>query len=168
LSELVYAGIGGNIGDPATTMRDAASSLDREEGVRVLRASTVYRNPPLGPQDQPAFLNAVIELETTLGARALLALFLKTEKAFGRVRAEKWGPRRLDLDILFYGDAIVEEPGLSVPHPFAHERPFVLKPLCDLNPHLVHPTAHRTVADLLSQTDDSTMEPIPDIALIEA
>ena len=165
MSEVVYAGVGGNIGDPAATMREAASALDDEPEVRVLRASTVYRNPPIGPQDQPDFLNAVLELETTLGARALLDLFLRTEKAFGRVRKEKWGPRILDLDILFYGDAVVEEPGLSVPHPHAHERPFVLKPLCELNPRLVHPTAHRTVSDLLSGVDDSTMRPVPEIVV---
>ncbi len=168
MSAIVYAGLGGNIGNPGATLRSATTALQRESGIRVVRASPVYRNPPIGPQDQPAFMNGVLELESTLEPRALLDVFLKTELVFGRVRKERWGPRVLDLDILFHGDSVIELPGLSVPHPHAHERAFVLQPLCDLNPHLVHPIVRRTVADLLSLVDASSMEPVPEVVLIEA
>ena len=168
VSHLVYAAAGSNLGDSTATLKQAVVILGAEEGIEVTRASPVYSNPPVGPQDQPPFLNTVLELRTSLDARGLLDVFLTTELTFGRVRIEKWGPRTLDLDILFFGDEVIQEPGLTVPHPLAHERAFVLKPICDLNPHLVHPTAKCTVADLLTTVDDSSMRPVHGIVLVEA
>ena len=145
---LVFAGMGANLGDPELTLRRAAERLGREKGLQVIAASPIYKSPPVGPQDQPHYLNAVLELRVTLSPQALLASFLGVEKEFGRVRDIRWGPRTLDLDILTYDDQVIDEPGLTVPHSHMLERSFVIVPLADLNPSRKHPTDRRTYRDL--------------------
>jgi 2-amino-4-hydroxy-6-hydroxymethyldihydropteridine diphosphokinase len=140
--------MGANIGDPAQTLQDAVHRLSRKKGLRVVATSPVYRSPPVGPQDQPNYLNAVLELRVTLSPHALLASFLGVEKEFGRVRDIRWGPRTLDLDILTYDKCVIDEPGLTVPHAHMLERSFVLVPLADLHPCYSHPTDRRTYQDL--------------------
>ena len=103
-----------------------------DRGVRVLRTSRVYETEPVGGPPQPAYLNAVAEVETALDPRALLEACLAVEDDLGRVRTERWGPRTIDVDVLVYGDEVVEEPGLQIPHPRMHERAFVLVPLLEL------------------------------------
>lgn len=152
-----FAGIGANLGDAADTLRRAVANLGGGPGIRVVAASSVYRNPPVGPQDQPDFLNAVLELAVTLEPRDLLDRFLAVEQSFGRVRKVRWGPRTLDLDILLYGDRRVDEPGLTIPHPHMLERPFVLVPLADLFPQGRHPAASRSYGDLAGAVDRSTL-----------
>lgn len=135
-----YVGLGSNLDDPAGQVRRALSALRALAGTRVAAASPLYRSPPLGPPDQPDYVNAVASLDTALGARALLGELQAIEAAQGRARGgERWGPRTLDLDLLLYGDARIEEGGLVVPHPRAHERAFVLVPLHDLAPALYIP-----------------------------
>jgi 2-amino-4-hydroxy-6-hydroxymethyldihydropteridine diphosphokinase len=131
-----YLGLGGNIGDVAAAFVQALSRLADAPGVRVRRASSVYRTPPWGKRDQPPFLNMAALVETTLPARALLALCLEIERAMGRRRIERWGPRTLDIDILTYGEATIDEPDLKIPHPRIAERAFVLAPLAEIAPHL--------------------------------
>ncbi len=148
-----FIGIGANLGDPVKTLRDATRFL--VDAVKIIAVSRLYRTEPVGYHDQPDFLNGVLHIRTAWDARALLNHLLATELRFGRIREEKWGPRLLDLDVLLYGAAIVEEEGLRVPHPHLTERSFVLAPLCDLAPNARHPILNRSFADLLRSLGSS-------------
>ncbi|WP_407352196.1 2-amino-4-hydroxy-6-hydroxymethyldihydropteridine diphosphokinase [Luteimonas sp. R10] len=134
-------GLGGNLGDVAATLRAAIAALAALPETRLLRASRFYRTPPWGVEAQPGFVNAAVALETGLAARTLLDGLLRIERDSGRVRDadDRWGPRTLDLDLLLYGAAVVDEPGLRVPHPHLHERAFALIPLLDVLPDAVIP-----------------------------
>ncbi len=130
---IAYVGLGANLGDREQAIRRAAEAI----GAR--RLSTIRETEPWGVKDQPFFMNAVAELETDEGPRALLERLLEVEVALGRVRDVRWGPRTIDLDLLLYGAEEVDEPGLEVPHPHLHERLFVLEPLAELAPALIVP-----------------------------
>jgi 2-amino-4-hydroxy-6-hydroxymethyldihydropteridine diphosphokinase len=130
-----YVGFGANLGDPAGTLRAAALALGRDAG-RVTAGSRIYRSRPIGRAQQPDFLNAVARLETPLGAEELLEALLALEAQFGRVRNVRWGPRTLDLDLIWYEGEEREDARLTLPHPRAHEREFVLRPLSELDPAL--------------------------------
>jgi 2-amino-4-hydroxy-6-hydroxymethyldihydropteridine diphosphokinase len=125
-------GLGSNLGDRLATLQSAVDRLEACEGIRVRRSSRVYETDPVGPP-QPDYLNAVVEVMTTLGARELLDACLAVEASLGRVRAERWGPRTIDIDLLNYGREEIAEPGLTVPHPRMHERAFVLLPLLEVD-----------------------------------
>lgn len=144
-------GLGGNIGDVAASFVHALQRLGAAQGVTLRRVSSVYVTPPWGKLDQPAFLNMAALIETTLSARALLAVCLNVEQALGRRRLERWGPRTLDIDILTYGDTAIAEPDLETPHPRIAERAFVLAPLVEIAPHLR--IGGREVSHLLAQVD---------------
>ena len=130
-----YLGFGANLGDPAATLRAAAAELGRRAGT-LAAGSRIYRSRPIGRTDQPEFLNAVARLETTLTAERLLEELLAVEAEFGRVRDIRWGPRTLDLDLIWYEGERREDARLTLPHPRAHEREFVLRPLAELDPGL--------------------------------
>jgi 2-amino-4-hydroxy-6-hydroxymethyldihydropteridine diphosphokinase len=135
-----FVGLGSNLGDRERSLRTALELLDERPGIRVRRVSSFRETAPVGYLDQPDFLNAAAELETTLAARALLAELLAVERSLGRRRdGPRFGPRTIDLDLLLYADAVIDEPGLTVPHPRLHERRFALEPLLELDPHLVVP-----------------------------
>jgi 2-amino-4-hydroxy-6-hydroxymethyldihydropteridine diphosphokinase len=135
-----YVGLGANLGDRERMLRAAVDALAAEEGIEVVSVSTLRETEPVGVGEQPRFLNGAAELETTLTARELLDRLLTVEQRFGRVRIPgEHGPRTLDLDLLLYGDEVIDEPGLTVPHPRLHERRFVLEPLAELAPGLVVP-----------------------------
>ncbi|HEY2542339.1 MAG TPA: 2-amino-4-hydroxy-6-hydroxymethyldihydropteridine diphosphokinase [Gaiellaceae bacterium] len=136
-----YIALGSNLGDREATIRDAVAELDREPGIAVVAVSTLVDTEPVGVVDQPRFLNGVAAVDAELAARDLLALLLDVERRFGRSRegAVPQGPRTLDLDLLLYGDAEIDEPGLVVPHPRMHEREFVLGPLAEVAPGLEVP-----------------------------
>ncbi len=145
-------GLGGNIGDVDAALRAALAALDALPGTRLLRASRFYRTPAWGVEAQPDFTNAVAVLDTALPARDLLDALLDIERAHGRERAadgSRWGPRTLDLDLLLYGEAVIDEPGLVVPHPQLHARAFVLVPLAEVAPDAMVPGRGR-VATLLA------------------
>lgn len=145
-----YIGIGANLGEREETVRRAAALV----GAR--RLSALRETEPWGLVDQPLFVNAVAELETELGARALLERLLVAERELGRVRTRvRWGPRRIDLDLLVYGGEVIDEPDLTVPHPRLHERRFVLEPLAELEPDLVIPGRGR-VSALLAELQSSS------------
>jgi len=129
-----YIGLGSNLGDREETLRGALERLGATPGVEVVGVSSLRETDPVGPVvDQPRFLNGAAALDTSLSARALLELLLEIESEFGRVRVgPPGGPRTLDLDLLLYGEERIDEPGLQVPHPRLHERPFVLEPLGEL------------------------------------
>ncbi len=136
-----YVGLGSNLGDRESTIRSAVAALEASQGVEVVAVSTLVDTEPVGYLDQPRFLNGVAALETGLAARELLDLLLALEYRFGRDRAAvpAQGPRTLDLDLLLYGEAEIDEPGLRIPHPRLHERAFVLGPLAELEPDLEVP-----------------------------
>jgi len=133
-----YIGLGSNLGDREQTLRSAVDALREAPGVDVVAVSALIDTEPVGFLDQPRFLNGVAALDTTLPPGALLELLLEIERRFGRTRegTPAAGPRTLDLDLLLYGDAEIDEPGLRVPHPRMHERPFVLGPLAEIAPEL--------------------------------
>lgn len=146
-------GLGSNLDDPAVQVRQGLRALAQIPQSRLLRQSRLYRSEPWGLREQPAFVNAVAELETTLGAGALLDALLAIEHARGRRRdGLRWGPRRIDLDLLVYGSERIETPGLRVPHPELAARAFVLVPLAEIDRELEIPGLGR-VADLLALVD---------------
>ena len=145
-----YVGLGANLGDREAAIRRALELLGAESGIDVVAVSTLRETEPVGYADQPAFLNGAAALETDLSARALLDRLLAVEQELGRVRGvgPRFGPRTIDLDLLLYGAEVVDEPGLSVPHPRLAERRFALEPLYELDPGLSLPDGRR-VRDLL-------------------
>lgn len=136
---LAYIALGANLGDPAATVNAAFAALSGLPQTRLVATSALYRTAPIGIADQPEFVNAAASVETTLTPEALLDALLAIEQQFGRVRAEKNGPRTLDLDILLYDEQIIATPRLTLPHPRLHLRAFVLYPLADLAPKLCIP-----------------------------
>jgi 2-amino-4-hydroxy-6-hydroxymethyldihydropteridine diphosphokinase len=156
-----YIGIGSNLDDPEAQVRRAIAALASIPETRFVRASRLFRTAPWGRTDQPAFVNAAAEIATALTPRALLGALLAIERAQGRHRdGTRWGPRTLDLDVLLYADATIEEPGLAIPHPHLAERAFVLLPLADLEPALVVPGRGR-ISTLLRNVDANGVEPLP-------
>ena len=153
-----YLGLGGNIGDPAAAMAAALQALD-SESVAVVAVSSLYRTPPWGMTDQPDFLNAAASVDTMLTARALLERCLDAERILKRVRAERWGPRIIDIDILWFGDETIEEEGLQVPHPRLTERAFALAPLAEIAPGLI--LSGRSVGERLAGLDTGGITRLP-------
>jgi 2-amino-4-hydroxy-6-hydroxymethyldihydropteridine diphosphokinase len=135
-----YVGLGANLGDRERTLHAAVDALAAEAGIEIVAVSTLRETEPVGVGDQPRFVNGAAELETSLAARELLDRLLAVEQRFGRVRFPgEHGPRTLDLDLLIYGDEVIDEPGLTVPHPRLHQRRFALEPLAELVPGLSVP-----------------------------
>jgi len=136
---IAYVALGANLGDPSATIRAAFGALANLPESRVVRCSSLYRTAPVGNTEQPEFINAVARLETTLAPESLLDALLDIEARFGRIRAEKNGPRTLDLDLLLYNNQQLNLPRLILPHPRLHLRAFVLCPLAELAPDLPLP-----------------------------
>jgi 2-amino-4-hydroxy-6-hydroxymethyldihydropteridine diphosphokinase len=146
-----YIGLGSNLGDREAMIRLAIDDLARLPETTLAKASSLYDTEPAGEVDQPNFLNAVAAIDTQLTARQLLWNLQLIEKRLGRVRTQKWGPRTIDLDLLLYGSLILEEPDLRVPHPELLRRSFVLVPLVEIEPLLVHPATGETLVHHLSR-----------------
>jgi 2-amino-4-hydroxy-6-hydroxymethyldihydropteridine diphosphokinase len=146
-----FIGLGANLGDREATIRRAIELLGAEPGMDVVAVSTLRETDPVGYVDQPRFLNGAVAIETELQPRELLERLLGVERALGRDRSgPRYGPRTIDLDLLLYGDRVVEEPGLTVPHPRLAGRAFALEPLVELDPGLTLPDGRR-LSDLLTQ-----------------
>jgi len=149
----IYIALGSNLGDRADHLREARALIDSPH-LKITRMSSIYETEPRELLDQPWFLNQVVEAETTLFPRQLLARLLKIEQEMGRQRQIPKGPRLIDLDILLFGNVIVRGAGLDIPHPRMADRRFVLEPLAELAPAIRHPRSGRTVREMLSKTMD--------------
>lgn len=144
---IVYIGIGSNIGDRKENCRKAIKLL-KENGIAIKKQSAMYETEPWGVKDQPKFINMAIEVETDKKPEELLRILKEIEKEIGRAESVKWGPRVIDLDILFYDDMILKTQDLEIPHPLIHERAFVLKPLCEIAPDKKHPVTGKTIKEM--------------------
>jgi len=156
MSRTGFIGLGSNLGDRVAVILDAVDRIDETPGMSVWRVSTFLETDPVGRQDQPDFLNAVAEVRSSLEPVEAMVHLLSIEQQLGRVRSEgdPGGPRTIDLDLLLWGDCTSDEPGLHLPHPRLHERAFVLLPMVELAPDLIHPTLGRTMQDLLAEEID--------------
>jgi 2-amino-4-hydroxy-6-hydroxymethyldihydropteridine diphosphokinase len=152
-AKLIYLSLGSNLGDRSANLESAIEAL-AEIGVRVSRRSSIYETEPVDFVAQPWFLNCVVEAETSLGPRQLLEGLQAIERKLGSKKLVPRGPRIIDLDIIFYGAAVIHEAGIEIPHPRLTERRFVLVPLVELAPEFPHPVLRKTAAELLAATED--------------
>jgi 2-amino-4-hydroxy-6-hydroxymethyldihydropteridine diphosphokinase len=158
---VVYIGLGANLNNPARQVEHAIGELAALPQSRLGAVSRLYRTAPLGPQDQPHFVNAAVRLDSALTPPALLEALQGIERAHGRVRdGRRWGPRTLDLDLLLHGDLNSRQPGLTLPHPEIHRRAFVLVPLLDIAPPTLLVPGQGVLAELLERCGDDGIEPL--------
>ena len=150
---VVFIGIGANLGPVHENFTRALRSIELR--ARVVAVSSLYESDPVGPQDQPKFTNAVVKAETELSPFELLDYLKTIEKEIGRKKTKRWGPRVIDLDIIFYGNLVISTDSLVIPHPRAHERRFVLEPLLEIEPDAWHPAKNMAVRDICSGLGDS-------------
>jgi 2-amino-4-hydroxy-6-hydroxymethyldihydropteridine diphosphokinase len=149
-----YLGIGSNLGNPMQQCRDALREISSLKNVQVLRRSSLYRTQPVGNKSQDWFVNGVLEVRTTFTAMQLLKALQWVEQAMGRVRTEKWGPRMIDIDILLFGQEIVDTGDLVIPHPEMRKRRFVLVPMNEIAPYVIHPLYGVSMRGLLDRLED--------------
>lgn len=154
----VYIALGSNLGDRGAHLAMARESLAGDD-LRILRASAIYETEPSDIPNQPWFLNQVIEAETTLFPRQLLSRLQKIEREMGRKRIVSKGPRVIDLDIILFGNSVIQTSGLEIPHPRMTERRFVLEPLAELAPDLRHPVLRQTIRELLAKVSNQQVRP---------
>ena len=147
----IYLALGTNLGDRATNLRAALKAMP--PSIVIHHSSPIYETPPWGVTDQPTFLNMVVQAETKMKPLPLLACLKKIETELGRTPTVRWGPRLIDIDILFYDDLVLDLPQVTIPHPRLHERAFVLVPLADIAPGLIHPVLRQTVSTLLKKVN---------------
>ncbi len=154
---ICYIGVGSNRQSPADRCREAIQRIAAVPGITVLRCSSLYRTEPVGLTDQEWFVNAVAEIRTPLSCRDLLTALRGIEDDMGRVRGPKWGPRIIDLDILLYGQEVIAEPDMVVPHPELHTRRFVLEPLNEIASYAIHPAFGVSVGGLMGRLEDPSI-----------
>ncbi|MFN3530951.1 MAG: 2-amino-4-hydroxy-6-hydroxymethyldihydropteridine diphosphokinase [Candidatus Brocadia sp.] len=155
MCNLVYIGLGSNVGDRTRNLLSAYDHIISTEEIQPLRLSRFYETTPCGGPPQPMFLNTVLGIKTALSPHQLLERFQRIESTMGRVRTVKWGPRNIDIDILLYGNKIVDDEHLKIPHPLMHTRLFVLEPFAEIAPNVVHPILKKTILQLYKELQTS-------------
>src|SRR5271157_5263317 len=152
MNHIIYLALGTNLGDRIANLRAAIEALSPE--INVIAESKVYETPPWGYENQPAFLNMAVKGETALEPESLLKRLKQLEVQLGREQSFHWGPRLIDIDILFYDNLILKSESLIIPHPRLHERAFVLVPLAEIAPDFIHPVLKKTIKELLASSVD--------------
>lgn len=155
ISNIAFIGIGSNKGDRKKACSDAITALETLRGCRVKKISSFYESEPWGYVEQGLFINCAVKIATNADAFTLFSLLQETEHKLGKEKKSFWGPRTIDLDLLFFNQEIINTPELKVPHPFLHQRRFVLEPLAELEPSWMHPVFKEPVSRLLLQVSDS-------------
>lgn len=155
----VYIGLGSNLGNREENLHAAYRHILVIGGVQPARCSRFYETVPVGGPPQPMFLNAALEVKTSLTPHELLERFQGIEVLMGRVRTVTWGPRLIDIDLLLYGNKIIDEERLKIPHPLMHTRLFVLEPLAEIAPNMVHPGLQKTILQLYQELQTSLLTP---------
>ncbi|MBT3612245.1 MAG: 2-amino-4-hydroxy-6-hydroxymethyldihydropteridine diphosphokinase [Flavobacteriales bacterium] len=153
---IVFLQLGSNLGDRELLLKDAITAIVNRVG-DVVKFSKVYESAPWRVEGQENYLNQILKVRTTLSAEEILSIVLDIEKKLGRVRLEKWGERLIDIDIIFYNDSIIETSELCVPHKHLHERMFVLTPLHNIAPEMIHPKYNKTIEELLKMCKDTEL-----------
>lgn len=156
--EIIYLGLGSNLGDKVSNCLRALKDLSSTGQNNIQAISSLYKTEPIGYQEQDWFINCVANVITPLSPHSLLQLLQRIEEQMGRRRTFRWGPRVIDLDILLYGNDVIEEADLIIPHPHLHERGFVLIPLAELAPDLIHPVLQKTVKELREGIEEGGVE----------
>ncbi len=154
MSNGIYLLLGSNLGSKSNHLQIAKDWLAETVGA-ILKQSSIYETESWGVADEPSYLNQVIEIDTALAPQQLLTAILAIEERMGRVREKRWHSRTIDIDILFYNDQIIDSDRLQIPHPRIHERNFTLIPLAEITPAFIHPTLHKSIAELLTASQDS-------------
>jgi 2-amino-4-hydroxy-6-hydroxymethyldihydropteridine diphosphokinase len=149
----VFIGVGSNLGDKIGNCRKALNEI--AAFAEIVKISSLYETEPVGNEEQPNFINCAAEIRTDLSPHELLTRLNQAENKLGRVREEKWGPRTIDLDIIFYNDLVMRDNNLIIPHPRAHLRRFVLEPICEIAPGFIHPELGVSVIELLKKLEDN-------------
>lgn len=152
-SKRVFIAIGSNLSNREKNIEQAKILMEKN-GIKIVRASSIIETEPYGLKEQPSFLNCVVECETALIPEELLKVLQSIEKDLGRIRKVKWGPRTIDLDIIFYGKMVINKSGLIIPHPDMQNRIFVLKPICEIAPYFVHPILRKTMRSILRKLEE--------------
>lgn len=150
MNDQIYLSLGSNLGDRIENVKNALQSLSSSDEIKVISSSSFYETEPMGVTDQPRYINAAAKIETSLTPRALLKEVKSLEKAMGRRETFRWGPRVIDIDILLFGDIVVSEKGLNIPHPAMEKRAFVMIPLSEIGSAARHPVTGRTIGEMAS------------------
>ena len=154
---LVYLSLGSNKGDKVNFIHQATSLIANSDNIKLVRASTLYESEPWGEKNQPWFVNVGLEVKTTLSPQEFLTKMQNIEAKLGRIREDntkKWSEREIDIDIIFWGNEIINNPNLKIPHPYAHKRAFVLVPFLELIPDFVHPVIKKSLIDIHSELEE--------------
>jgi 2-amino-4-hydroxy-6-hydroxymethyldihydropteridine diphosphokinase len=159
----VFLGLGSNIGDKKENLLKTVAKISRHKHIKLIKCSSFYKTPPVGFKEQEPFLNCVLKIETDLSIYDLLKVTQEIEKSVGRKKTFKWGPRVIDVDILFYDNDKIDEPELKVPHPLVSERAFVLLPFAEIEKEFVHPILNKTIEKLLFDLPEEDLAEIKKI-----
>ena len=155
MKHIAYIAIGSNIGNPRDNCIEAIREISKKDSIKIISKSSFYQTSPIGPIHQEWFINSAIKINTSLTPIKLLTNLLNIESSMGRVRKEKWGPRLIDLDLLFYDNQILNQEKIIIPHPEISKRNFVLIPLCEIAENLNHPTLKKNIKTLLQESTDN-------------